>query len=210
MFKKLLLGSLVGVPVGVYFYHGFNNTYPVQETKLPPQNLLYIQHVGTYNKIQDTFDIIGKDFKEFRNSGQELPGSNVVGIYYDDPRQVPDETRHRAVIGVLFDPSGRDVAKSFLQNRPQYSYKELPELSVAGTKVPFKSVLTYLWVFYKIHPQVRDYAKNKKLVQDEARAPLFELYRIKGENVVDVETYVPYGAGSESVELARIPEAPKK
>ena len=67
--KPLLLGALIAVPVAGYFYHGFDKTYPVKESKIPAQTVLYLQHVGNYSKMTKTFEIVERDLKSAGGAG---------------------------------------------------------------------------------------------------------------------------------------------
>ena len=207
MLKKLILGSLVVVPVGAYYYHGFDTQLPILKDKVPAQSFLYIQHVGSYNKIGDTFKIIGKDFKD---AAGKFQNSRHGAIYYDNPTKLKSMDDARAVAGVFFTGADKAFVESFVREHPGYNQTELPDLTTVSTKVPVKSTLSFVWLVKVIIPKIYDFFEKNNLGKISSEAPLIEYFELDGDSVKNIEAHIPYGNNLNQLILTKLREPPKK
>ena len=205
MFKKLFLASLVVVPTAGYFYHGFHKTSPISKTEVSPQIFLYIQHVGAYQKLNDSFQILEKDLKQFKQAGNKISGFKWTGIYYDDPRTEMDKTKHRASIGFWCDPSSQESVEAFLKKFPNYSISNIPQLTTVHSTLRYVSPISILYAFHTIHSQLRDYAQKNNLTQDPSHLPLLEFYDIEGDHISYIDTHFAYGQDVDKLQLSNSP-----
>ena len=188
MLKKLILGSLVVVPVGAYYYHGFDQEQKILKDRVPAQSFLYIQHVGSYNKIGDTFKIVGRDFKD---AAGKLQNAKHGAIYYDNPTKLKSMDDARAVAGVFFTAADKAFVESFIREHPGYNQTELPELTTVSTKVPFKSTLSFVWLVKVVIPKIHDYFEKNNLGKISNEAPLIEYFELDGDSVKNIEAHIP-------------------
>ena len=202
MLKKVALTSLatiISIPAGIYIAHDFHRTYKAEKTKLPPQSILYVEHSGDYYTIGRSIKKLN-EAEELKPTGTEL---DLLGIYYDDPRVILDESKHKAIFGFILNQSNRDVAIKLAQKDPKLKFVELPGLSVTGTKIPFMSIFSMLWALKKIQPDIRDQVKDQGLLDKETNIPILEIVAYKDNKPSTIGSYVPYGVGSEQLRFLK-------
>ena len=207
MIKKLLFSSLVIGPVGTYFYHGFDKAQSILNSKVPAQTFLYIQHVGSYSKIGDTFKIVGKDVKGNADKFQNLKHG---AIFYDNPATIKSLDDGRAVAGLFFTGADKAVIENFVKEHPGYSKVDIPELETISAKIPFKSSLSYIWLAKVVIPKMHQFFEKSKLGTVSSQAPLIEFYEMSGDTVQNIEAHIPYGENLKKLVLTNLSEPAKK
>jgi len=209
MLKKVLIGAAVVAPVGYYYYttniapQATSKALKLIEGRLPSRNYVYIQHIGSYGKVDDTFNIVSGDLKDF---SRKLTNAQFASMFYDNPTALPETANLRGVVGVLFDKSNKAAAQEWVKTHPEYDFKELPDLTTISAKAPATLGLkASTWVSTTLFPLVKDYFKNKNLKGLE-QAPLIELYELHNDKVKCIEFHIPYGSNVESTWLTKAPE----
>lgn len=126
--------------------------------QMEPISVVGIEHIGPYHEIGRAFDRL---FGMAMQSNWPISGS--LGIYYDDPREVPEQKlRSMACLIVpdVFEPTGTEVKKfvidggeyAVLRHVGPYSElgdtwmkfysQELPELGMDDAGPPFERYVT--------------------------------------------------------------------
>jgi len=215
MFKKLAIGAAVAAPLGYYYYTTnilpkANKVLPsgadalkLLEGKFPSRNFLYIQHVGSYGKVDDTFRIVSGDLKDF---SKKLGNAQFAAFFYDNPSSMPASSNLRGVVGVLYDKSNKGAAQEWIKQHSEYDFKELPEVTTLSAKAPAALGLNASsWVSTMLFPKIKEYFSSKNLRGLE-QAPLIEVYDVENDKIKCIEFHVPYGAHVDSLWLTKAPE----
>lgn len=157
----LIAGLLLLFQLGCEKKAEVKKPYDIRTKTTEKMHIAYLEHVGPYDQMGDLFYQLG----EYAASKQ-LAG-DVVGIYYDDPEQVPAASL-RSEIGIVV-PEG-------FQPDSGYKVKELPAQKVvyAILKGPYAEVA-------KEYPYIFEWMEEKgyKL----CGAPLREIYLEAGPDI---------------------------
>lgn len=206
MLKRILMTSVIVIPGALYVYHDFHKQYPIEPSEIPAQNFIYIQNAGGYKKLSDSFGKLAQDMKGFGDSANKFSGFKWVGIYYDDPRKVQEESKQRAIVGFFLDPSNQNLVNEFLQKYPDYSLQEIPRISTMSTSIALKSPLTVLYNFAKTHPRLRKFVEERELVEDAASRPIIEVYKVENQRMSDIAAHIPIDKNIDKIMLYKSPE----
>jgi AraC family transcriptional regulator len=138
-----ILGLFFLVQLGCQKKAEVEKTYEIQAKTAEKMTIAYLEHVGPYDQMGDLFARLGE-----YAAGKQL-GGNVVGIYYDDPENVPAASL-RSEIGIVV-PEGFEPDSG-------YKFKELPAQKVAYAvlKGPYAEIANehpyiYKWIEEKGH-----------------------------------------------------------
>lgn len=135
--------------------------------------VLAVRHRGAYNRIGEAFDRLCGIAAEH---GVPMEGSKWLGIYWDDPSEVPpEELRSEACMTVSDDPPIAGVEGASVRLLDGGSY-------LVGTHVGPYSGLGEAWG--RIWEELRD----RKLVP--RNSPCFELYLSGGEDGLPEEEWI--------------------
>ena len=207
--KKILLGLLaipVAIPVITYFYHGFHKKYPILVAKLPAQSVLYLHHIGRYDKISETCHKLGQDL----NGETKLFSNAKVGsIFYDDPFKLADPNTARAIVGVFVPQSHRAVAEEVQKRFPQYELSDLPEVNTVKSVIRYTSKLTYLWWATRQYPKMFEFIRAT-FGERLGNHMVIEYNEWTGHTIGDIESHVPYGPAVSQWFLSKAPQPAKK
>lgn len=207
MFKKILTTSIIVIPGALYIYHDFHKSYPIEPSEIPAQNLIYIQNAGGYKKLSDSFGKLAQDMKGFGDSANQFSGFKWVGIYYDDPKKVQEESKQRAIVGFFLDPSNKTLVNEFLQKYPDYSLQEIPKINTMSTSIALKSPLTVLYNFAKTHPRLRKFVGERDLVENADALPIIEVYKVENQRMSDIASHIPIDKNIDKIMLYKTPAA---
>jgi len=127
-----------------------------------PMSIAYLEHKGSYSELTPVFN---KVMSYAMQKNLELAGP-PVGIYYDDPDQVP-ASELRCEIGVQ--------VKGKPEVDPPFRVKEIPsqEVGYALLKGPYEKIALH-------YPEIINslVAQGYKIV-----GPIIEIYRVSGPNI---------------------------
>ena len=127
-----------------------------------PMSIAYLEHKGPYSELEPVFN---KVMSYAMQKNLELAGP-PVGIYYDDPAQVP-ASELRCEIGVQ--------VKGKPEVDPPFRVKEIPsqEIGYALLKGPYEKIALH-------YPEIISslMAQGYKIV-----GPIIEIYRVSGPNI---------------------------
>jgi len=89
----------------------------------------------------------------------------LVGIYYDDPDKVKEDSTRYAV-GILVNDDDFDKNKELASTMGSVGYQhiQLPQIdSVVTTNFPLRSVLSILVAIQRVYPKLNNFIKKEKL-----------------------------------------------
>ncbi|KAK3590739.1 hypothetical protein CHS0354_030978 [Potamilus streckersoni] len=102
------------------------------------------------------------------------PNCKPIGIYYDDPKVVPEQ-KLRYAIGTILSEDGSTVDEDLQKKMIDEGYKviHLPAVSNAvKTTFPFKSSISIYIAIYKVYPKLCKYIQEHRL----SAFPMLEVY----------------------------------
>lgn len=114
--------------------------------QFPASKYAYLHYMGAYKDCHKAFFAALK-LASNRNVG-------TLGIYYDDPKQVPD-AKCRYAVGVLV-PAG-DPAMEARFKQAGYNMVDLPRSRCAVTTFPFTGMLSILIAVSRVYPALQKF-----------------------------------------------------
>eukprot|EP00062_Callorhinchus_milii_P006341 gi/632946729/ref/XP_007888702.1/ PREDICTED: testis-expressed sequence 264 protein [Callorhinchus milii] len=162
-----LVSLLLVTVVALALYSGLLTRVRVSAGASPVRalTLAYKYSRGPYRQV-------GSLFTQSTSIGPEL---SCVGVYYDDPNQVPPE-KQRCIIGSILSEGDEKPSEELVKLYEQFGFKifSFPEVThVVMTTFPFTTFLSLYLAMYKVYPVMNDYIKNRKLCAH----PWLEIYR---------------------------------
>ena len=158
MFKKILLasvGALGAASTGIYYYHGFNKDYKIEQMQIPPQVYLYSISNNKKNLSLKDKEKFAKDIK-----------SSLTTITYTKGDQ------KIASFGRTYDRPDKDAIIKLSQELSDVDVVDLPGFSALGVELPYVSVASVIWSYLKIYPSIYKYGLEQGLPLDDVRMPL--------------------------------------
>jgi AraC family transcriptional regulator len=165
MKRSLGIGFLV---VGVAMLIGIacaekaqeKKSYEIRVKNTDAMTLVYLEHIGPYDRMGDVFARVG-DYAAKKG----LTG-DIVGIYFDDPTQVPAE-RLKARVGITV-PQGTAPDSGF-------GVEEIPaqEVVYAIMKGPYDEIA-------KEYPHIMEWTQERGY---QMSGPLMEIYLEAGPDI---------------------------
>jgi hypothetical protein len=136
-----------------------------QETMLGPMVMAYKTSVGSYKNSGDLFT----------ESWSLLPHRGQIGLYYDDPQNVP-ENELRSAVGPILSKGNEKPVKDEMDLMIKHGYKifHLPDPGfVVTTTFPFNTTLSFLIAIWRVYPRLKKYITEKSL----CAYPAIEVYQ---------------------------------
>lgn len=171
-------------------------TLTFQEAKLGPMKIFYLEYIGEYHKIGQTFGRVCNDINHY------FKFARPFGLYYDPPSHLVDPKQARAIVGVILN-NGENPSKEeeFAKAYIQYKKAELPLVEAIVTKFPYRNRLTFL-MFGKVYGEISKYIKRKYEKQSLGQlGGIMEIYYINKSNNF-IEFYWIHGPNVEKYLLA--------
>lgn len=162
----LLLSGIILVALTLFAYiYKLFSTVNVHEIEIPGGVILYKVYQGSYYKISSSLDKIISKSKEIFKKDQ----SNIkfFGVYYDNPNNLKDINKCRAIIGILYNQNNENKiqfnAEEFIKENKDYHYKALPSFKSIGCIFPLFNYFTMLINIIRGYPAIMKYAEEKKI-----------------------------------------------
>jgi hypothetical protein len=156
--KKVLIiiGSVIGaIVIAVIIYLtwlGMFSNPSVSEKEMGPYSYVYDEFVGDYRATGPVFD---KVYKALKATGAE--STLGIGIYLDDPAQVPAE-RRRTQCGSFYELKDSLKVKMLASN---LKLGMLDKQMFIVVEFPTKSSMSYMIGPMKCYPVLMKYAQDK-------------------------------------------------
>jgi AraC family transcriptional regulator len=156
----LVAGAAALIGIGCAKKAQEKKSYEIRVKNTDAMTLVYLDYTGPYDRMGDVFARVGEYAATKGLSG------DIVGIYFDDPTQVPAE-RLRARVGITV-PQGTVADSGF-------GVEEIPaqEVVYAILKGPYDEIA-------KEYPHIMQWAKEKGY---QVSGPLMEIYLEAGPEV---------------------------
>ncbi len=168
-----ILGIIVICIVAFLGYMGVLTTPEASERITGPYTFVYEEFIGPYMDSGPVFD---KVFKAVEKEGVKT--TKGMGIYFDDPREVPEE-KLRSQCGVVVEEkdSGRTP-----ELEKKFNIKRIKRHESIVVEFPVKNALSYMIGPMKCYSVLMEYAKEKGY----KTATPFELYDIPENKILFV------------------------
>jgi len=148
--------------LGLYNYGLFHTvTFEAQENK--PYILVYEKYVGPYKNVGFLMEKIAQEL-----TADSIPFTKRFGIYYDNPREVP-EAELRSLVGCALE--GVD-SMTLVSLAEKYDLAEYPATPSVITEFPFNGQVSILIGILKVYSPLTDYLNEKEF----SHGPIMELY----------------------------------
>ncbi|MBN3316055.1 TX264 protein, partial [Atractosteus spatula] len=148
----LLLGLLLTI-LGYVLYSGLLTEIIVRTGSPPIRNITI-----AYKFKQGPYKECGSLFTESCSIGPKL---SSIGVYYDDPKQVPAE-KCRCAVGSILSEGEVKPSEELLRLYEKYGYKifSFPEVThVVTTTFPHRTFLSVMLGVHRVYPQLCSYIK---------------------------------------------------
>ncbi|XP_041081051.1 testis-expressed protein 264-like [Polyodon spathula] len=162
LFLFLLLTVL-----GVVLYSGLFTEVIIRTGSSPIKNMTI-----AYKFKQGCYKESGSVFTESCSIG---PKFSSIGVYYDDPKQVPAE-KCRYLAGSVLSEGEEKPSEELLKLYEKYGFKifSFPAVThVVMTTFPHNTFLSIFLANWRVYPQMERYIKERKLCAH----PFLELYQ---------------------------------
>ncbi|XP_058844692.1 testis-expressed protein 264 homolog [Acipenser ruthenus] len=162
LFLFLLLTVL-----GVVLYSGLFTEVIIRTGSSPIKNITI-----AYKFNQGSYKDSGAVFTESCSIGPKL---SSIGVYYDDPKQVPAE-KCRYIAGSVLSEGEEKPSEELLKLYEKYGFKifSFPAVThVVMTTFPHNTFLSIFLANWRVYPKMGSYIKERKLCAH----PFLELYR---------------------------------
>ncbi len=124
-------------------YMGVICPSPIIAIKVDKFLFVYKECQGKYTKIKDEWISLGSILKKLPE--KDRFNLTPVGIYWDDPRNLIDESKSRWCIGVKIDDPSKKATIDILKNEGLKTI-ELPTCESFTTTLVFRNKLSYLFL----------------------------------------------------------------
>ncbi|XP_061687404.1 testis-expressed protein 264 homolog isoform X2 [Syngnathoides biaculeatus] len=162
-----LFVTLVSLLAGYFVYSGLLSDIIILTGSPPIKKVTFVYKFreGPYKKCVDLF-------KEANSIGPQL---SCIGIFYDNPKQVPGPQCRCAVGSIVSE--GEDKADEELLKRyvtSGFHVFSFPEVThVVTTSFPRKTIFSIFLGIKRVYPRLESYIKERKLCAH----PFLEIYR---------------------------------
>ena len=165
-----LVRVVLWICLGLFAWHLvvsgiFQFKVKVTEKRVPEMRVAYRALVGPYKNSGAHFDHM---LKLVRSCGVKKP-EWTLGVYYDNPREVPDAECRYAVAYVLQQDKKelvpRHVQKDVMEGLASAGYvlRDLPSAPALTARFPFKGVVSIILAIVRVYPALDKYASRKGL-----------------------------------------------
>ncbi len=184
---KVLLLVCVVFAVAVISYLGYLGMFKkvtVVEKPIDAFWIVYDKHVGAYKDVGPIMDTIYYSLK----NDYGIETTKGVGLYYDNPQNVPAE-QCRSLVGCILEES--DVFR-IPELKKRFMVRQYPASNCATIEFPFKAKLSIFLGIIKAYPVLSKYLQENNVPM----GPSIEIYDTPGKMI----TY----AMSTNVEISKL------
>lgn len=164
---RYLLATFILLIGGFFLYLAYYGAFisvEIEEGEVGPYHLVYKEHKGAYENIQNTIEIARASLYRLKPDA-ECTG---FGIYYDNPSQV--ETQNLRSIGGCIVSAGTDFTPAAdMQGIKTHVYDKTVSISA---EFPLKDDTSIMLAVFKVYPEIRRYQKENNL----SPQPVLEIY----------------------------------
>ncbi|XP_039629384.1 testis-expressed protein 264 homolog isoform X1 [Polypterus senegalus] len=164
---SLLLAALLASVLGLAVYSGLGAEVAIR-TGSPPVKSITV----AYKFRRGPYKECGALFTESCSIGPRL---RSIGVFYDDPKQVPAE-KCRYIVGSILSEGEEMPSDELVRLYEKFGFKmfSFPEVThVVMTAFPFRTFLSLYLAIRRVYPALEGYIKERKLCAH----PFLEIYQ---------------------------------
>jgi hypothetical protein len=121
----------------------------VKRFTIPKGCLLYITYQGSYNKLMPTINKVKQDLGD---------SSPLFGIYYDDPSKCLDQSKCRAIVGVLLESKPDFIVPE------GYKTQEFGAVEAFGALFPLFGLQNIIFAIIRGYPVIKSFGIREGLL----------------------------------------------
>ena len=155
----IILALILVIFLGTLTYLGGFKKMTVDEVNMNQFFYMYKTHKGSYRKIGKLF----KELNELKKS-KKLNSNNFIGVYYDDPNEIPEE-QLRAEAGISLLKNEYDE----FQKNPEFDkfqFRIIPPADYVHTTFKYSNTLGMILAIMKAYPALTEYLHKVKFYED--------------------------------------------
>jgi hypothetical protein len=141
----VIILALALLAVATLAHAGLFTTITISEEEVGPYTIAYEYHVGSYYKVGPVMDGVYEDLKQMG-----IETNRGVGLYYDNPDDVPSE-KLRSEVGSILEASDLDKID---QIKNELSTREIPRQRALVAQFPIKNMLSYMLAPAKVYKEM--------------------------------------------------------
>lgn len=168
---------LIAMLLGALAYHGFFSKIEITEKEVGPYTFATKRFIGSYYKVGPTMTEVDSWLRE-----NGVMATKGVGLFYDDPVKVAEESLRSDVGNVLDNVDEKTLAKI----REKFTVKDIARQKAVVIEFPIKSPLSYMLAPIKVYPMINKYWKDKGYSEMTSGGFSIEIYDIEGK----ITTYI--------------------
>lgn len=140
----IVIGVLIVLLLGMSAWMGAFSNVTVTEKEFGPVTFMYEPFTGPYSETQPAFDKVQGYMK-----AEGLPVSKGIGVYYDNPRNVPAE-KCRSECGIIIPENalGRVAELS-----GKYRIRTIEKGNFLYAEFPYKNALSFMFGPIRVYPE---------------------------------------------------------
>jgi hypothetical protein len=179
----VLLALLIILIIASMVKYGYFTKIVVNDETIPAMNIIAVPHTGPYQNVGPA---MGKLYAATQEA--KLEGKVGIGIYYDNPQDVPADSL-RALVGQILaeeDSLKLDSVKT------EFTRVSIPEMSAKVVHFPYKGQLSIIFAVMRVYPAL---AKMSDLSISTAT---IEMYDIQGK---EIRFIIPQNLSRDDMEM---------
>jgi hypothetical protein len=135
--------------------------FQVRHLTVPAAELTYVAFVGDYHQMMPVVNAIKDDLDRF--APDDADDYVVFGAYYDNPNNLQDKCKARAIIGIVDAPQGFAAAAS---NTRTYHTARHGDMRAIGADFPLTGLLSLLSAIIRGYRAIKRFGQKEGLWQD--------------------------------------------
>jgi DNA gyrase inhibitor GyrI len=173
-YEWLMIFVLLAAAGIVLFLHymGIFTSINITERQIGPYTYAYEEFVGPYQNTVPVFVRVNNFL-----SAQNVTAGNGIGVYFDNPAQVP-AYKLRSNCGAVIDET--DTVKLSAVPLQQLKIGSIEQMNCAAAEFPIKNFLSYMFAPMKVYPAISKYMADKGYKPRES----YEIYDVPDKKIV--------------------------
>jgi hypothetical protein len=148
----------------ISWFLGLFSSVRISEKPMGPYYIVMVERKGSYNETPQIIDSLREALQK-----DGFVVHKGFGIYYDDPREIPDENCHSIVGNILEDIDTNRITELL---RHDYRIEKIGRTPSMVVEFPYRSKMSIITGNKKVYPEIKEYLKKKNYKM----VPGFEIY----------------------------------
>lgn len=164
---------LFAVVMGAWWYYGGFNRIEVSQSFQGGETIIYEEMKGPYSQSGKVMDALYHELVEKEN----IRTVKGIGIYYDNPKNVPEEEL-RSEIGEILEGISEEKLREL---KSRYLVRTLPRGKYIVVEFPFKGMPSIFTGIAKVYPAMATYMEDNNI---PAQNPSHEIYDVPNNKII--------------------------